>query len=294
MAGTPSKVPAELVPDLIIAQRLLTEGTDAVARADHVSVRLGVVVTDLAAEYMLKLVLRQAGKAIDPNSKFPRLVEAVIATSEEAAFGYVSGLMPLRNSRNCVMHDGTAQEPQAARALVAGARVILIRLTSDALGVDLANLRLADFVTPKRLRYALREAEKRYDAGAFFEAAGIAVCAYDQIMARWTKFGAWLAPHRTAKDTPTDPLITAVSAGVHIPDLRRSREATENVSASMSVSGRLSSLDFGWSARRSVEEQRDAARLAVEFVTGLALQIEGRIVGHAERSDPYDDALPEA
>lgn len=275
--------------ELLTVQRLLLHAVESVARGDELHVRVGVLVGDLAAETLLKLVLRHLDAARPKrNATFDMVVEAVItagsAQDPPLDLRVVSRLHPLRNTRNCVMHDGSAQRADLAQSLLSQAQHALVKLTREVFGVDLLYLRLSEFVQDEKLRVLLQEAERKFAAGQFCNAAGLASAVVKWVLDRWGAFAAntALADARAVEPTILRLFATATS-GVHLPDYRRFREtvagSVAQITASMNPDDFLY-LDTSWGHNRTPDQQREDAEFALEFAASLALVLEERIGAH--------------
>ena len=270
----------QFATELIIVRRFLTQGTEAVARADDISIRSGLILVDLAAETLLKTVLRALGKRIHPKSDFYALMSAVQGAPEDgtANLGFVSGLSALRNTRNCVVHDGTGQDAQVARQLVGSAGGLLARLVRDVWNMDLFNLRINDFLQEERTQYLFSEAEKRLKQKLYPQAAGVARALFEHLVRKWTAFNQAVFDLREAPTDKFAQIVATLSAGVYLPDLQRFRRVTRRVPTSVTVTGDISTMiDGGWGTTSSQDEQEKAARFALDFAAGFALQVEERI-----------------
>lgn len=268
--------------ELIVVRRFLVEGIDAVVRGDDVSVRSGIVLVDLAVETLLKTVLRRYGKSIHPKSDFHKLLAEVVGAPGTGGpdLSYVTTLTPLRNTRNCVMHDGTGQEPHVALALVSSAQSVLVRVVHDVWDRDLVNLGTHEFVNDPAIRQFLDEGTAHFAAGRYGRAAGTAKVVFQSLLWRWTKFtsalfGVELSRRDEKRDEP--PLLAVVSAGIYLPHLRRFREATSGLLAYLMASSRIEINAGSWELHRAAEQQVTDARFALDFVSGVALQMDERI-----------------
>jgi HEPN domain-containing protein len=265
--------------ELLTARRLIVEASEAASRGDDISVRLAVLVADLAAETLLKAALRHFARRVDPDSKFKELLKEVISAPVPSGpdLSFVSLLWPLRTMRNAVMHDGTSQDVHATRARVSQARDVLTRLARDAFDVDLMNLRANDFVRIPTVKRFLDQAVERLEHKNYFEAAALSVAAFDELLSKWAALHfAFFYPGRSA-DSEIVKFVAAAGAGIYLPDLARFRDATRDAFPQVAESGKTQFVDRGWSECRSEELRDRDARFAVDFVGSVSLQLEARI-----------------
>jgi hypothetical protein len=285
----------EYAADLIVARRLLTEGVEAVEAGDDIRIRAGILLADLSAESLLKLVLRWYGSERSRDSKFPELIKQVIAAAPEGgpALTYVRDLTALRTMRNSVMHDGLGQLPDAAQARVSATRSVLARLARDVFHVDLINLNYQEFIRSPWIKSFMAEAMKHEEAEQFVDALGYCRAAFDSLIVAWRAYmralfdldqlGFRRGPddRRTEERAAKHELaLTAISAGIFLPDLRRFRDATKGIAVSVGPHGDLLITNTG--VTDSTESLREHVRYARDFVGGLTLQLESR----------FGDSLP--
>lgn len=269
-----------------MTRRFLAEGIGLVSKADPFSVNAGILLVDLACETLLKAALRHHGGHPDPTSSFDKTVNALLAvTSKNPDLSFVLALRPLRQTRNCVMHDGTQQDPAAARRLVETAQRILVDLARASWKLDLINLRLTEFVTETLTKKFLTEASERLEQGDFRGAASWARATWNHLIRRWTAFTQDVFTLREPPDDLAARIFATSFAGVYLPDLRRFLYLTDNIKAHQAMSGAVQFVDTGWGVTRSPEEQQEAAQFALDFVGGFALQIEERIPPDFQRNE---------
>jgi len=271
----------------LVARRFLLDATEAVVSRDDLSVRRGLLLADVAAEALLKLALRSFEVAINEQSRFGALLSDLEAAGKTRDLKLAYARQPLqrlRTMRNAVMHESIAQGPSTARGVVAGARQVLARLVAEVFERDLENLRLDDFVKSPWIRLILKEAANHFEAKRYMEAATLAASAFRQLMGMWNSFVEDLLDHGVAQKNDGNRVHAILSSGVYLPDLKRFREATDGAFAQISVNG-TTSFAYTKSRWHALGERELAdARFALDFVGGLALQIEGR----------FDDELPAA
>jgi hypothetical protein len=265
--------------ELLTSRRLILEGIEAVARADDISVRTGILLVDLGGETLLKAALRQYGKSVPVKSQMDQILEALIkATAGSPDLSFVSGVGPLRHMRNCVMHDGTGQDPAVARGVVEKAREIFSQLVHEVWKLDLMNLSLSAYISHQITRDYLEEASQAFNVGEYRRAASCSVAAYETTIERWTAFNQEVFGLREGPTDLAAQMVSVLSGGVFIPDLARFKEATFGLVVSRTQSGRVYPVTTrGVFAGNDRDKQAAAARLALDFAGGVALQIEDRI-----------------
>jgi hypothetical protein len=285
---TPPEEPQsqDTATELLVARRFLLEGAESVATSDQIAIRRGLLLADLASEAILKVVLRSLDVDVEENLKVAELVgraRAAAKAQRRLDLPYLSEpIRRLRKLRNLVMHDGLAQEADSSRRAVASARKALNRLVADILALDLDNLRLTEFVRSPWLRWILEQAEDEYGAGEFGKSAALSRRAMDVLMGIWRKF---ISDMFNLKEDLTAQIIGTVSSGAYLPDLKRLLEATAGATALVSVSGKVS-YNFTktrWTGRSVGLKEAEDAKFALDFVGGLALQIEARFTGDPPR-----------
>jgi hypothetical protein len=286
----------EHATELVMVRRFLVDGIDAVSRGDVVSVSAGIILVDLAVEMILKTAARHY--EADVESELYKLQTGL--TKADPKLAYVKLFSPLRKTRNCVVHDGTPQDAAAARDLVERARHLMVRLVHDVWDRDLLNLGVHDFIREPEVRDLLQNASAFLDARDPLNAIARTITALEILTSRWTRFTKRLFPasrdskrERDARDEAVDSQLTALSAGIYLPHLQRYRRASHGIGAARSGTGKYYLTVAGtWNAK-SPEQQLEDARFALEFVSGVALQMDQRI-DLLDKSQSEDERLWQA
>jgi len=225
----------------------------------------------------MKAGLRFYGERPDPRSDLSKLIEAVNVAAKREVVDDANALLTLRKMRNTVMHDGIQQESGTAHTNAIRARDAMRRVASQVFGVDLANLHLGEFISSEQIRSLLGEASKYFDSEQYREAVGYALAAFDQLMYAWTAYNQKLFDLREPPSDKFARIIGTLSAGVYLPSLQRFREATDRIHAQVTAGGKVF-LSYTGMLDNPVEMEK-RARYALDFVGGLALQIEARLGG---------------
>ena len=262
--------------ELLLTRRLMTAADRELAHADDVSVRLGVLLTDLAAETLLKAAASRLAVDVDARSNFDSLVKAVVdgGPAVNLNLRYLQGLRRLRNLRNTVQHDGSAPLRDTARGLHADAQKVCARLCNDIFAKDLANLRVIDFVRDEFVGKLLRDAHGHLKEGKFVLTVCWCVAIFDTLLNRWTRFNQKLFELDEGPRDRFARTISTLSANIYLPDLGEFRRATEKAGATVNPLGDVTTTNFGWDDGKSSEQQRADAGFALDFVSGLALRLE--------------------
>lgn len=272
-----AKPHARYASELLAVRQILDEADRFIARGDDIALRVGVMLSDLAAESLLRVALKALGGSVRRDSQFDSLLDAVVEGGKLRGkmLDYTrNSLRPLRNLRNTVQHDGIGPRRQDAQRLHWAEKAALDDLCSDVFGIRLGRLRAVAFVKDATIAKLLDEAEAYFEAGNLSLAACWCEGIFRTLMSEWARFNQQLFGFRERHDELVAQIIGTLSSGIYLPDLARFKAATHLAGATVSPLGEVTSTDYGWGNGKTPDEQYSDAEFALDFVSALALQLE--------------------
>jgi hypothetical protein len=277
----PTQIAAAEAKSLLVIRRLTIDGIESVSRGDDLSVRKGLLLVDLAAESLLKAVLRAHGRSAHPKSDFYKVMEDAIAAhgGTPPALAFARTLSPLHTMRNAVQHEGISQDAAMARTTVEQAREILSKTVREVWDRDFETMGVEDFIGHDATKRLLEAASKELEAGEYFRCAALARAIVDEAIARWTGYVRYVFHLDQREHKESAGIAGAVSLGAFLPGLARFRSLTEQAHAFVSVALTFQFMDHGWGLSKSDAEKAAAAREALDYASAMALQIEERLSG---------------